>query len=118
MSADDDAGVPLVVVMGVSGSGKTTIGVLVAHEAGVPFLDADSLHPLANVRKMAAGTPLEDIDRWPCLDTVGERLRDADRNGTGLVFACSALKRRYRDRIRRAAGASRGVHPVSGAPPG
>lgn len=105
MSDHDDAraGAPLVVVMGVSGSGKTTIGALVAHEAGLPFLDADSLHPLANVRKMAAGTPLENADRRPWLDTVGERLRDADRDGTGLVLACSALKRRYRDRIRRAA---------------
>ncbi len=108
MSAHEDeargaARPPLVVVMGVSGSGKTTIGALVAHEAGVPFLDADSLHPLANVRKMAAGTPLEDTDRRPWLDTVGERLRDADRDGTGLVLACSALKRRYRDHIRRAA---------------
>lgn len=101
--ARDDARAPLVVVMGVSGSGKTTIGALVAHGAGVPFLDADSLHPLANVRKMAAGTPLEDADRWPWLDTVGERLRDAEREGTGLVLACSALRRRYRDRIRRAA---------------
>src|SRR5690606_11336193 len=106
VSAHDDgaaAPAPLVVVMGVSGSGKTTIGALVAHGAGVPFLDADSLHPLANVRKMAAGTPLEDADRWPWLDTVGERLRDEEREGTGLVLACSALRRRYRDRIRRAA---------------
>lgn len=105
MSAQDGAraGAPLVVVMGVSGSGKTTIGALVAHEAGMPFLDADSLHPLANVRKMAAGTPLEEADRRPWLDSVGERLRDADRDGTGLVLACSALRRSYRDRIRRAA---------------
>lgn len=103
MSADDTAGAPLVVVMGVAGSGKTTIGALIAHEAGVPFLDADQLHPLANVRKMAAGTPLEDADRWPWLDAVGERLRHAGRDGTGLVLACSALKRRYRDRIRRTA---------------
>lgn len=100
MSTGDDACAPLVVVMGVSGSGKTTIGALVAHESGSPFLDADGLHPLANVRKMAAGTPLEDADRWPWLDTVGERLREAGEKGTGLVLACSALKRRYRDRIR------------------
>lgn len=115
MSADDGAAAPLVVVMGVSGSGKTTIGALVAHEAGVPFLDADSLHPLANVRKMAAGTPLEDADRWPWLDTVGERLQDADRDGTGLVLACSALKRRYRDRILRAAPGAVFLH-LHGAP--
>lgn len=113
MSAHDDgaaASAPLVVVMGVSGSGKTTIGALVAHGAGIPFLDADSLHPLANVRKMAAGTPLEDADRRPWLDTVGERLREAGREGTGLVLACSALKRRYRDRIRRAASGTVFLH--------
>ena len=103
MSDDDAPAVPLVVVMGVSGSGKTTIGALVAHEAGAAFLDADSLHPLENVRKMAAGTPLVDEDRWPWLDVVGQRLQQADEDGTGLVLACSALKRRYRDRIRRQA---------------
>ncbi|WP_331779452.1 gluconokinase [Kocuria flava] len=62
---------PRVVVMGVSGAGKTTIGALLADAAGVPFVDADGLHPLGNVRKMAAGTPLEDADRWPWLDAVG-----------------------------------------------
>ncbi|WP_309056909.1 gluconokinase [Streptomyces sp.] len=99
MSPGDTAGAPLVVVMGVAGSGKTTIGALVAHESGSPFLDADQLHPLANVRKMAAGTPLDDADRWPWLDVVGQRLREAGETGTGMVLACSALKRRYRDRI-------------------
>ncbi|MFF0944033.1 gluconokinase [Kocuria sp. CPCC 205300] len=100
MSVDDTAGAPLVVVMGVAGSGKTTIGALVAHESGSPFLDADHLHPLENVRKMAAGTPLDDADRWPWLDVVGKRLREAGETGTGMVLACSALKRPYRDRIR------------------
>jgi len=101
--AEAAAPVPLVVVMGVSGAGKTTVGALVADASGVPFLDADGLHPLENVRKMASGTPLTDDDRWPWLDVVGERLRAAEEAGTGLVLACSALKRRYRDRIRRAA---------------
>lgn len=114
MSADDVTGAPLVVIMGVAGSGKTTIGALVAHEAGVPFLDADSLHPLENVRKMAAGTPLEDDDRWPWLDVAGARLREAGETGTGLVLACSALKRRYRDRIRGQAPATVFVHLVGG----
>ena len=59
---------PLVVVMGVSGSGKTTIGTLVAHELGVDFVDGDSLHPIENVQKMASGTPLDDDDRWPWLE--------------------------------------------------
>jgi beta-N-acetylhexosaminidase len=92
------ATLPRVVVMGVSGCGKTTIGDLVARELGVPFLDGDSLHPVENVAKMAAGTPLTDEDRWPWLATVGSRLAAA--GGGGLVLACSALKRSYRDAIR------------------
>jgi len=88
---------PLVVVMGVSGSGKSTIGLLVADALGVPFIDGDSLHPIGNVTKMAAGTPLTDEDRWPWLALVGEALADAAE--TGLVVACSALKRAYRDAI-------------------
>lgn len=114
MSDDDAPAVPLVVVMGVSGSGKTTIGALVAHEAGAAFLDADSLHPLENVRKMAAGTPLVDEDRWPWLDVVGQRLQQAGEDGTGLVLACSALKRRYRDRIRRQAPETVFLHLTGG----
>lgn len=88
---------PLVVVMGVSGSGKSTTGVLIADRLGVPFIDADALHPLENVAKMAAGTPLEDADRWPWLALVGKALADA--SDTGLVMACSALKRVYREAI-------------------
>jgi beta-N-acetylhexosaminidase len=84
--------------MGVSGCGKTTIGDLVARELGVPFLDGDSLHPVENVAKMAAGTPLTDEDRWPWLATVGSELAAAGSGG--LVLACSALKRSYRDAIR------------------
>jgi beta-N-acetylhexosaminidase len=90
-----------VIVMGVSGCGKTTIGDLVARELGVPFLDGDSLHPVENVAKMAAGTPLTDEDRWPWLATVGSELATAG-NG-GLVLACSALRRSYRDAIREQA---------------
>ncbi|MGG7465525.1 MULTISPECIES: gluconokinase [unclassified Plantibacter] len=88
---------PLVVVMGVSGSGKSTTGVLIADRLGVPFVDADSLHSIANVTKMASGTPLEDADRWPWLQTVGRTFADAA--DTGLVIACSALKRAYREAI-------------------
>ena len=84
--------------MGVSGCGKTTIGDLVARELGVRFLDGDSLHPVENVAKMAAGTPLTDEDRWPWLATVGAELAAAGPDG--LVLACSALKRGYRDAIR------------------
>ena len=89
---------PRIVVMGVSGCGKTTIGDLVARGLGAPFLDGDSLHPVENVAKMAAGTPLTDEDRWPWLATVGSELANAGDGG--LVLACSALKRCYRDAIR------------------
>jgi beta-N-acetylhexosaminidase len=87
-----------IIVMGVSGCGKTTIGDLVARKLGVPFLDGDSLHPVENVAKMAAGTPLTDEDRWPWLATVGAELAKAGDGG--LVLACSALRRSYRDAIR------------------
>lgn len=90
-----------VIVMGVSGCGKTTIGDPVARELGVPFLDGDSLHPVENVAKMAAGTPLTDEDRWPWLATVGTELANAGDGG--LVLACSALRRSYRDAIREQA---------------
>jgi carbohydrate kinase (thermoresistant glucokinase family) len=89
---------PQVVVMGVSGSGKSTIGLLVADALGVPFVDGDSLHPKSNIAKMAAGTPLTDEDRWPWLQRVGTEVAAAE--GSGIVVACSALKRAYRDVIR------------------
>lgn len=88
-----------IVVMGVSGCGKTSVGALLASELGRPFLDADDLHAPAAVDKMAAGIPLDDEDRRPWLDRVGARLADDER----LVVACSALKRSYRDRLRSAA---------------
>lgn len=89
-----------IVVMGPSGSGKSVVGAALAARLGVPFVDADDLHPAANVAKMAAGSPLDDADRMPWLDVVAGHLRDA---ATGAVVACSALARRYRDRIRAGA---------------
>lgn len=83
--------------MGVSGSGKTTVGTALAAELGVPFLDAGDLHLAGNVAKMAAGQPLTDDDRWPWLALVGAELSKAE--GIGLVIACSALKRSYRGAI-------------------
>lgn len=85
-----------IVVMGPSGSGKSLIGAKIAARAGALFVDADDLHPPANVAKMASGTPLDDADRMPWLDAVGAVL--ADR--APVVVACSALRRRYRDRLR------------------
>lgn len=99
---------PLVVVMGVSGSGKSTVGALLAERLGVPFADADDLHPPANVAKMAAGQPLDDDDRAPWLALVGRELAGA--RSTGIVMACSALRRRYRDLIRDAAPETVFVH--------
>jgi gluconokinase len=93
-----------VAVMGVSGSGKTTLGQAIAAELGLAFVDGDDLHPPANVAKMAAGTPLTDDDRWPWLDRVGATLADGAAHPGGVVVACSALRRVYRDRIRAAAG--------------
>jgi len=90
---------PLVVVMGVSGSGKSTVGAAAAALLGIGFVDGDDLHPLTNVDKMTAGIPLTDDDRWPWLATVGDTLAASD----GLVVACSALKRSYRDAIRERA---------------
>ena len=98
---------PAVVVMGVSGCGKSTIGALVAHELGVPFVDGDSLHPVENVAKMAGGTPLTDEDRWPWLAEVGRVLATSEG---GVVVACSALRRAYRDAIVAAAPAAVMVH--------
>lgn len=85
-----------IVVMGPSGSGKSTVGAFLAGTLGARFIDGDDLHPAANVRKMAAGIPLDDGDREPWLRLVGETLQGEER----IVIACSALKRVYRDLIR------------------
>ena len=99
---------PLVTVMGVSGSGKTTVGAALAQRLGVPFADADDFHPAANVAKMSAGVPLEDLDRLPWLQTMSLWL--ADHAGSGAVISCSALKRWYRTVLREAAPAQVFVH--------
>jgi gluconokinase len=89
----------MVVVMGVSGAGKTTVGNALAESLGWEFLDADEFHPESNVAKMAAGTPLTDADRWPWLDRLNAELRGRDANGSNAVLACSALKDAYRARL-------------------
>ncbi|WP_135466640.1 gluconokinase [Crenalkalicoccus roseus] len=90
---------PLLLVMGVSGAGKSTVAPRLAAALGVPFADADGFHPEANIRKMRAGTPLTDEDRWPWLDAIGAWLDARAAAGEGGVATCSALKRAYRARL-------------------
>jgi len=98
-----------VVVMGVSGSGKSTLATGIASALSLDSLDGDALHLPQSVSKMAAGIPLADADRWPWLDRIAAKLADADEYPLGLVVACSALKRSYRDRLRRATSGLRFV---------
>jgi gluconokinase len=87
-----------IVVMGVSGSGKSTVGAALAQRLRVPFADADDLHPPSNIAKMTTGQALDDDDRYPWLEAIGEWLA---QHGEGGVMSCSALKRKYRDQLRR-----------------
>ena len=100
----------MVVVMGVSGSGKSTFGAALAEALGARFLDADDLHPPANRQKMATGTALDDDDRRPWLDAVAAWMAERIRTGQPGVVACSALRRRYRDRLRAAGAGVRFVY--------
>jgi gluconokinase len=92
-----------VIVMGVSGSGKTSVGEMMARKLDCRFVEGDKLHPAANIEKMEKGIPLTDDDRWPWLDLIGNELAGAVRNNQDIVVTCSALKRIYRDRLRDAA---------------
>ena len=93
---------PVLVVMGVSGSGKSTVAIPLAERLGWPFLEGDALHPADNVAKMKAGTPLDDADRAPWLAAIAAWIDERLRAGTGGVVTCSALRRAYRDRLRHA----------------
>ncbi len=98
------------VVMGVCGSGKSRVGALLAAALGARFLEGDDFHPPANVEKMRAGVPLDDADRAGWLDRLAAEIAGAAAAGEDLVLSCSALKRRYRDRLRTADAALRFVH--------
>ena len=99
----------IVVLMGVCGCGKTTVGRALAESLGWPFHDADDFHPPANVAKMASGTPLTDDDRWPWLDRLVDEMRRALAGNGHAVIACSALREAYRERLAKA-GDVRFVH--------
>jgi gluconokinase len=99
----------IVIVMGVTGCGKTTVGAMLAVACGWDFHDADDFHPAANVAKMKRGAPLSDEDRWPWLECLNTFLLDSEREGKSLVLACSALKQAYRERLARGCATARFV---------
>jgi carbohydrate kinase (thermoresistant glucokinase family) len=90
----------IILVMGVSGSGKTTVGAMLAGRLGWEYAEADDFHPAANVEKMHAGIPLTDEDRWPWLDRIAAWIDSRQASGASAVVSCSALKRIYRDKLR------------------
>lgn len=96
--------------MGVSGSGKSTVAEGLAERLGWPFLEGDTLHPPANVAKMAAGTPLTDDDRWPWLEAIAAWIAAREAEGAYSISSCSSLKRAYRDLLRKGAPGVRFVH--------
>ena len=93
-----------IIVMGVSGCGKTSVAEGLAASLGAVFIEGDSLHPAVNVDKMSHGIALTDEDRWPWLDTVGRAMADVLAGNGSVVVSCSALKKAYRDRLRFSAG--------------
>ena len=97
MSADQTSGFCALIVMGVSGSGKSTIADALGRRLGWIVEDADQFHPESNVKKMSAGTPLTDDDRWPWLHAIAAEIARKRASGTSVIIACSALKRVYRD---------------------
>ncbi|WHO76953.1 gluconokinase [Rhizobium sp. BT03] len=104
MELEKETSPSAVVVMGVSGCGKSSVGAGIAARNGMRFVEGDQLHPARNVEKMAKGIPLTDDDRLPWLDRIGAEIKTAQDASRGLVISCSALKRSYRDRLRQAAG--------------
>lgn len=103
MPSHSHEAVRIIIVMGVSGCGKSSIGTSLAARFGTPFLDGDDFHPPANVEKMRSGQPLDDEDRWPWLAALGSALHQTASIEGRVFAACSSLKRSYRDALRRAA---------------
>jgi gluconokinase len=99
----------IVILMGVTGCGKTKVGAMLAEACGWEFHDADDFHPAENVAKMKRGVALTDEDRWPWLERLNSLLLDSERAGNSLVLACSALKQVYRDRLARGCATTRFV---------
>lgn len=89
-----------IILMGVSGSGKTAIGKRLSRRTGLPFFEGDNYHPQANVEKMSSGTPLNDEDRWPWLESLHKLIKEHLEQGRSLILASSALKAKYRDTLR------------------
>lgn len=100
------------VVMGVSGNGKTTIGEALQEELGWAFAEGDAFHPQANIDKMSSGTPLDDDDRWPWLRSLAAWVAEHEARGESTIMACSALKRSYRDLLREGGEGMQFVHLV------
>jgi len=100
----------IVIVMGVSGCGKSSVGQAIARRKGWQFIEGDDLHPKENRAKMAIGVPLDDNDRWPWLDTIAKAAGKIDAEGGTAVVACSALKRAYRERLGQAADIVQFIH--------
>ena len=93
----------VIILMGVSGCGKTTVGKLLSQEVGLPFFDADDFHPPENVQKMESGQPLNDVDRQPWLEILSDEITEWNQSG-GAILACSALKEKYREILRKGEG--------------
>lgn len=100
----------IVILMGVSGAGKTTIGQILTGKLGWPLFDADEFHSAASIEKMRNGIPLEDADRWPWLDRMNAMLREREARGESVLLACSALKQAYRDRLSKGTAELRWIY--------